>query len=177
MKTRLGYHVLVAMGHDPLANLRLINVMINQSDDLSNRAFTLLCCCPAVYWEHGGGTSSAGKAGLGDELAQDDSRYEESIERADRMFEKASKLLQDAGVPASKISTRISFEDTDLTSTVVRELRTRHHSTVVVEESHKDIIDRLSNRGIWRLLPNRVPKVTVWAVDVPDVEAQTVPSV
>ena len=124
MKTRVGYHVLVVMDHDRTANLALIDALIHFSDDLSNRVITLLCYCPASYWEHAG-IGTKGRANLEEELAGNEDRYESAVQNANNMFDTACKLLEDAGVPSEKILHRMCFKDANLTSAVVRELQTQ----------------------------------------------------
>ncbi|HLV33934.1 MAG TPA: hypothetical protein VKY59_02420 [Spirillospora sp.] len=169
-----GYHVLVVMDYDPAACLGLVDALIDNSSDLSNRYITLMCCCPPAYWEHGGRTATTETAGAEHELRRADVRYQRNIETANQMFAAATGLLQDAGVPKENIKTHICFESENLTEAVIRALRTHGYSTVVIDRRHHEVVNRLTRRGIWKLLARHVPPVTVWAIDVQDRQAEVI---
>jgi hypothetical protein len=170
----LGHNVLVVMDHDPAASLGLIHALVKHGSALPTRFYTLMCCCQASYWEHGGGTGATDLAALAQEFTQADVRYERSMEAADQMFAAAAHLLKEAGVPETNISCRMCLEGHNLADAVIHELRQRHYSTVLADRRYRDLINRLAKRGVWRLLSRRTPVVTVWAVDVEDMQAEVV---
>ena len=173
MNTGLGYHVLVVMDHNR-ASLALIHALINSGSDLSVRLITLICCCPSIYWEHGGGTTAADIADLERELAQADSRYEHTVEAANRVFAVARNLLQEVGVPEAHITTRLCFEGASLSDILRHELQAHAYSTVLINNVHHEVIRRLSRHGVWKLLPRHTPEIAVWAVDVENAQVQVV---
>lgn len=171
MKLEPGYHVLVVMDHNP-PRLNLIEALIKHGTDFSNQFITLMCWCPAIYWEHGGGTGTPEVADLESELTQADAKHQHTLEVANQVFARASQMLQNAGVPEANISTRISFEGDSLAEAVIHELETHSYSTVMVDKRHHDVVNRLTKRGIWNLLSRHMPEVTVWAVDMTDMQIE-----
>ena len=173
MKPHLGYRVLVVMERDP-ASPGLIQAVVNHGSDLTKRHFTLLCCCPAMYWEHGGGASTAGAIQVAQELAQVDAHYERATEIANEVLTTAANMLREAGVREDHITTRTCFEADSLIEAIYRELRAQIYSTVVIDQRQRKAIRRLTKRGIWKWFLPYIPEVDVWAVDVEELEVQAV---
>lgn len=173
MKMQLGCCALVVMDHDPQC-LGLIDALIKNDSDLSTQYVTLLYCCPASYWEHGGDSSKAEGIALEDEIAQVDARYARTVETANRLFASARQMLRAAGVPEAHITSRISCEEDNLARIVSREVETSYYSAVLVDQRHEEVVSRLTKRGIWKFFSAQTPEVMVWAIDIQESPAPTV---
>ena len=170
----MGNKVLVVLGDNQVASLGLVRTLIKHDSGLSRRFVTLMCCCQASYWEHGGGTGTADRAAFAQEITQADARYERHMELADQTFAAATDLLMEAGVPEANITCHICFKGHGLVDAVMHEARQYAYSAVLVNRCHEDVINRLAKRGIWQLFSSRTPQLRVCAVDVEAMQAEIV---
>jgi hypothetical protein len=119
--------------------------------------YTLHHCCPAIYWEHGGGSDH-------DEAQLAWDAEENMRTRTERYFDRVSALLQEYGVPANHIRTQLSVEEDRPINAVMAELEHGRYSSVIVSSFHHEVVKRLRGGGLVDLFRPR-PKVEVWALD------------
>jgi hypothetical protein len=159
LRPELGENILVVMDNCPTC-LEILRVVASSLPRVNYRYFTLLHCCPTIYWEHGGGTDLVTQHEI-DAVWQAE---EDEYNLTQQYFADARRILQDAGVLVSHIrSTTASGEDS-LANATMAELRRGHYSGVIVSSDHHDIINRLHARGLTDMF-RRIPKVAVWAID------------
>ena len=157
---RLGLNVLIVMDRSPgfLEALRGAAACLPQ---IAHMTFTLLCCCPMRYWEHGGADSPEAK----DEIERASRRQDEALDCAERCLNQASAILEQAGVPARHILTRIVTTQDSYVAAAMHELNQGQYSGVIVSRYHEDLINRLQRRGVTDIF-RRIPNVEVWALDL-----------
>lgn len=156
---KLGESILIVMDNCP-ACLDMLKLVISRLPRLNERFFTLLHCCPYLYWEHGGADDP------------DNQRYLETVEQAEaeefrqtqQYFEQASAVLQAAGVPKSHIRTQATTEASSPLEAVMAELRQHEHTGVIISSRHADVINRLRGQGVTDMFRRRM-NVAVWALE------------
>ena len=156
---QLGPNVLVILDKSPgfLDALRSVAASLPY---IPHTLFTLFCCCPTRYWEHGGADDPDVKRQLEDAWKA----AEKEFDLARHCLNQARSVLQDAGVPDSHICTRISTEQDSLIAATTAEVRAGHYSGVIVHRTHDDIVNRLLQKGVTDRF-RRLPEVEVWAID------------
>lgn len=154
----LGQDILIVMDSNP-DYLEMLRVAIPRLHKGSQTLFTLLHCCPAIYWEHSGDADTA-KREAGDVWKAEQSQ----LERAKQCCEEVKAILHDAGIPDSHIRAIRAMGEEKLVDATVAELRRGCYTGVIVASYHTDIVDRLLGRGLTDLF-RTLPKVKVWALD------------
>jgi hypothetical protein len=155
----LGENLLVVMDNCPEC-LDILRTVVTSLPNAQRRYFTLLHCCPPIYWEHGGGSDDDTQRNI---KAVSKTEAQE-FRQTRQYFDKASDILQEAGVPDSHIHTTTAAEQESLIDATMAELRRGKYSGVIVSRQHSEIISRLRGGGLTDVF-RRIPKVTVWAVD------------
>lgn len=153
----LGTHILIVMDlcESCLSNLRQ---MVATMPGATSRQFTLIHCIPAVYWEHGGDTGIEEAR----RIWQDD---EKVFQNTGSYFKQAIETLTQGGVPRHYIHVVTDCESSDITQAVLKQLRTRPYTGVIVSSNHNDLVSLLSGRSIFRWFIRHTPDVTLWVVD------------
>lgn len=157
---QLGHNVLVVMDSVPgfLDALRSTIVSLPQ---VTQTFFTLLCCHPTHYWEHGGADDPEVEQQIENVWQTEDQEFD----HAKHCLDQASAILQDAGVPASHISTKTSIDDDSLIAATMHELKRGQYSGVIISRYHDDIVNRLLRTGVTDMF-RHIPKMQVWPIDL-----------
>lgn len=166
--TELGQNLLVVIDNS-YRYLDSLQDALENIPDRSNRYFTMLHCCPTIYWEHGGPCP---------DLEQTIRAIQESEDEAIRMtweyFEKVRIILRDVGVPASHIQCKLGLFDNVLDA-VTNELEHNNYSGVILSTQHTDLINRLEHKGLLNRF-RRFPHVVVWtlnsSIETPRIEVR-----
>jgi hypothetical protein len=158
--THLGQNILIVMESTPsfLDALRTFVVSLPQVTDTF---FTLLCCHPTQYWEHGG----ADNPEVQEQIEKAWKAEDEEFDRAKICLDQARAILQDAGIPVSHILTKTALEVDSLVTATMHELSQRHYTGVIVSRYHTDIVNRLLRKGLTDIF-RAIPQVEVWALDL-----------
>ena len=151
----LGQSVLVVMDGHP-GYLNALRAATSLIPAISLKFFTLLCCCPARYWEHGGADSPT----VRQEIAAMWAAAENDRNRASHCLEQARGLLHAAGVPDSHILAKTITEKHSLIAATLAELGRSRYSGVIISRYHHDIVNRLRRTGITDVF-RQLPKVAV----------------
>jgi hypothetical protein len=159
LRPELGENLLVVMDNCP-ACLEILRMLVSNLPRVNHRYFTLLHCCPTIYWEHGGDSNPETRREIDAVWKAEEDEYN----LTQQYFDQASRVLQEAGVHVSHIRTAAPVEVDSLADATMAELRRGQYSGVIVSSDHQDIINRLHGRGLTDLF-RRVPKVAVWAID------------
>ena len=158
--TQMGQSILVVMDHVP-GFLGALQAEISTFPDIANKSFTLLCCCPTRYWEHGGADDP--------EVIRDIDAVEDAREaqhrRIEHCLEQARTMLLNAGVPASHILSKTITEVDSLMTATMTEVRDHFYSGVMITGYHDDIVNRLRGGGLTDIF-RRTPKVEVLIIDL-----------
>ncbi|MCB9452899.1 MAG: hypothetical protein H6672_15775 [Anaerolineaceae bacterium] len=156
MKTpQLGRSVLVIMDGAP-GYLEAFRVSISRIPEISRKFFTLFCCCPTYYWEHGGADSP----GVLQEIEAVWAAKESESDHARHCLDQARAILHNAGVPDSHILSKISAKKDSLMAATMSELGQSQYSGVIISRYRHDIINRLHRKGITDVFRS-LPKVEV----------------
>jgi hypothetical protein len=159
LRPELGDNLLVVMDNCP-ACLEMLGAVASNLPRLNHRYFTLLHCCPAIYWEHGGGTDPETRHEIDAVWESEEDEY--SLTR--QYFDQACHILQQAGVPPSHILTTAAVDNNSVIDATMAELRRGKYTGVIVSSDHHDIINRLHARGLTDIF-RRIPKVAAWEID------------
>lgn len=155
---QLGQHILIVIDHSP-SFFSALQLAISHLPEISEKFFTLLCCCPAHYWGHIGDSTTQLQSYI-------ESLWEEEQEEfalAEQCLDRGKSLLLDAGVSSEHILTITSTDDNLITATM-SELRQAHYSGVIVSLCQNHIVNRLYGQGITDIF-RHIPKVEVWTID------------
>jgi hypothetical protein len=152
---RLGRHVLIVVDAAPcfVDCFRKIALTLTELDQ---RNYTLIRCCPPVYWEHGGGDD----ADCGDEIKSMWEQEEAEFARTKEYLGKVKATLIALGVPPDQIETRTATEQSSMVEATMAELRNGHYTGVIVSGMHAEIVNRLEHRGVIDRL-RKIPEVEV----------------
>lgn len=156
---QLGQKILVVIDHSP-DFIHTLGAVAADLPQLADTFFTLLCCCPARYWEHGGADSLEEKR----QVARAWQGETDEIDFAGRCLERAQAVLHDAGVPVEHILTRISTEADSLIAATMSQLGQGQYSGVIVSDHHDNIVNRLLRKGLSDAF-RYIPKVEVWVIE------------
>lgn len=157
---RLGLNVLVVVDRSPGFFDALRSAVVS-FPELAHTIFTVFCCCPMRYWEHGGADNPQVKTDIERAWKQQD----EELDCAERCMSQARAILEGAGVPASHIFTKVATEAESYLEAAMHELNQGQYSGVVVSRYHDDLVNRLRRRGVTDIF-RKIPKVEVLALDV-----------
>lgn len=155
----MGDDILVVMDNCPTC-IDMLRRVCSRLNQLDRKYFTLLHCCPAIYWEHGGNAD----ANMQQQIDAVWQAEEAEFNQTQYFFEQAKQVLQEAGVPASHIYTTTASNKRGLLDATMSELKLKTYSGVIISSIHTDIINRLYGRGVTDIF-RRLPKVTVWPID------------
>lgn len=167
VQPHLGQQILVVMDSKPEFHYALRGA-VAQLPERERLSMTLLCCCPARYWEHGG-TDDETTAAASRQIWE---AQEKDFSRAQRCLQHAAALLEETGVLPERITQRVIADKDRLLTAVMAELSRIRYTGVIVSRYHPDIISRLQRRGVTDLFRN-VPDVHVWVLDVSGVVERT----
>jgi hypothetical protein len=159
LRPELGENVLMVMDNCP-ACLAILRMVASSLPKVDHRYFTLLHCCPTIYWEHGGDADAAAMREM-DAVWQAE---EDEFNVTEQYFARARRILEDVGVPAAHIRAVAAVKEDSLAAATIAEVRRGHYSGVIISRDHADIVNRLLGRGLTDIF-RRIPKVAVWAID------------
>ena len=148
------------MDHVP-GFLDALQAVVSTFPDITYKSFTLLCCCPTRYWEHGGADGPDVRSAID---AVRDVR-EAQHRRIEHCLEQARAMLQNAGVPASHILSKTETGVDSLMAATMAEVRDHFYSGVIITSYHDDIVNRLRGGGLTDIF-RRIPKVEVLVIDM-----------
>jgi len=154
----LGQNILMVMDNCPDC-LDILRNVVARIPGIASKSFTMIHCCPTIYWEHGGGENPEAQR---DAKAVIETEVTE-LKTTRLYFDLASSILKSAGVPESQIHVKASLENS-LVDATMTELWQGCYSDVMVGSQYTDIINRLERRGLtdrFRL----IPPVRVWTFD------------
>jgi hypothetical protein len=140
---RLGQNILVIMENTPVF-LDALRDTVAGLPEIDLKSFMLLYCCPVVYWEHGGGDDPQTQQ----QVQQVWEARRKEFDLTKQYLKKAAAILQDAGVPASSISTRIATDRNTPAAAVIAEMQQNWYSGVITGTRCPDIVSRLERRGL-----------------------------
>lgn len=140
---RLGRHVLIVVDAAPCF-VNCFRKVAATLTEIDKRNYTLIRCCPPVYWEHGGGEDPDTCAEIQGMWQQEESEFARSRE----YLGKVKEILLEMGVPEDQIETRVATEQGSLVEATMTELRSGHYSGVIVSGMHVDVVNRLLRRGL-----------------------------
>lgn len=161
----IGNHVLIAMDTTP-ESLSLVRSVASALPNPAQTRVTLFHYLMPLLWEHGGDDSDpAAQRELERELKQLRRSEAEVEAKTDRYFDQATAILQQAGVPASHVDTKMDWDERDVAHAVLAELRAGVYSTVIVGQGHSNLFDRLFGRSLQDFLESEAHGVAVWAVE------------
>lgn len=159
LPTYLGQNILVVIDTVP-GFLEAFRSSITSFSGTVDKSFTLLCCCPTHYWEHGG----ADNREIHQQIENMTKKEQDEFEIAETCLDQARAILQDAGVLDSHIRSKIASEDSPIAATM-NELKQHHYTGVIVSKYHQDIVARLLRTGITDIF-RKVPVVEVHTLDL-----------
>jgi hypothetical protein len=157
---RLGQNIVVVMDSVP-GFLDALRNVVSRLPQIECTLFTLLCCHPMHYWEHGGVDNPEARQ----ELEKAWKAEDEEFDLAEHCLNQARAILHDAGVPDSHIFTKTLTDEDSITAATMGELRQGQYSGVIVGRSHEDIVNRLLRKGITDAF-RQIPKVEVLTLDL-----------
>lgn len=156
----LGQNILIVMDSVP-GFLDALRSATESLRHISHRSFTLLCCHPAHYWEHGGADNPEGQEQISSVWQARNAEFD----RAKHCLEQARTILQAAGVPDAQIQTKTAFDDNSIITATMNELNQGLYTGVIVSRYRKDIVGRLQRKGLMDMF-RKIPKVEVWPLDL-----------
>ncbi|MBL8133826.1 MAG: hypothetical protein JNL42_18335 [Anaerolineae bacterium] len=155
---QLGQTILIIVDSAP-DFFDALTAMTPRLPDITHRYFTLFCCCPTPYWEHGGADTPESQ----DDLKAAWDEEETELSRAERCAERAAAILREAGVPESHIRTIHTTADHPV-GAAMEEIKRGGYSGVVVSQTQHDLVNRLLGRGLTDLF-RHTPQVEVWVLE------------
>jgi len=161
-----GNRLLIALSNNP-STFDLIRTVARDLSEPDKMHIMLMHYLLPIGWEHGGGDSPEAQAQRArtEEIARQNERYEE--EQEERYFDRARKILEEAGVPACQIKTSERWDSMDAAHAVLDELRSGSYSAVVVGQHHHNILDALFSTSMADFLQNHAKNVMIWSVPQP----------
>ncbi len=165
MKTQLatvhlGQNILVII--DPVTGFfDAFRSVTHRLPRIDETLFTLFCCCPTRYWEHGGADSQE----VRQEIENVWQAEEDELTRAEHCLGQARAILVDAGVPDSHIFSKVTTAEDSLLAATTAEVRHGHYSGVIVCRYHDDLVNRLNRKGITDVFRN-LPQIEVCTLDL-----------
>ena len=159
LRPELGTNLLIVMDNGPVC-LDILRMVASNLPRVNHRYFTLLHCCPTIYWEHGGEVSPETRREIDAVWEAEEAEYR----LTHQYFADARRMLQEAGVPEAHIRTITAVEQESLVDATVAELKRGQYSGVIVSSDHHELVNRLLGRGLTDLF-RHIPKVAVWAID------------
>lgn len=157
---QLGDHILIVLDLDPTFD-QALRTAIAQIPHIDQPLFTLLCCLPVHYWEHGG----ADNPDVVHQIKKAWNEEEEEQDDAEFYLDQANAILKQAGVPETHIVKTVSSNEDSVISAVMHELKQGFYSGVILSQQHEDIVNRLMRRGITDTL-RHIPHVGVMTLDL-----------
>jgi hypothetical protein len=144
---------LVVMDNCP-ACLEILRVVASSLPKVNHRYFTLLHCCPTIYWEHGGGTDPETQHEI-DAVWQAE---EDEYNLTEQYLDESRRILQEAGVADSHIRTITAVEADSLVAATTLELRRGTYSgqrlqsgQLILRHLHRQQIYK--GRAVWWVRP------------------------
>ncbi|MBK8026387.1 MAG: hypothetical protein IPK19_34615 [Chloroflexi bacterium] len=156
---QLGPNILVVM-ENASAFYDGLRTVATRFPDLPHTFFTLFCCCPTHYWEHGGGEPLDVRR----EVTAAWRAEETAFSQADQCVEHATAILSNAGVPAAHIQSVKSAADNRVNA-VIDELRHGAYTGVLLANTQIDLVRRLEAKGMTDRF-RHIPKVEFLTLDV-----------
>src|SRR6478672_11933682 len=94
----LGQNILMIMDNCPDC-LDILRNVVTRIPGIATKSFTMLHCCPTIYWEHGGSENPEAQITASAVLEAESTE----LKTTQLYFDLASSILKSAGVPASQI--------------------------------------------------------------------------
>ncbi|HEX2908361.1 MAG TPA: hypothetical protein VHO69_15925 [Phototrophicaceae bacterium] len=156
---QLGHNLLIALENNPNC-LNMINIIVAEIPRLQDRFFTLIHCCPTIYWEHGGGEVQEVRQTAGSVYAAEKKEFQATRD----YFVQARAVLEAAGVSPSHIQIKTAVDQNSLREATVLELKQGQYSGVILAKCHASIASRVRGQSIMDIF-RQIPRVTVWEIE------------
>lgn len=155
---QLGQTILLLMNDTPHF-IDTLREALRNLPGIAHKQFCVLFCCPTRYSEHAGGDDPENKMAIADLWNQE----ERDFRLAEEQLARARAVLEESGVDAASISTKVAVEDS-LLEAAVAELKQGGYSGVILTQAHREIAHRVLGKGITDVFRN-VPQAAVWMID------------
>jgi nucleotide-binding universal stress UspA family protein len=160
----LGDNLLIAMSNRP-ASLDMVRSVARQLPNPAHVKITLMHYLAPIYWEHGGGTN---REAIEEIHRQEGEWVEQEYRRealTEQYFARAQSILLAAGVPASRIRTKMAWDANDLPEAVLSELQAGNYSTVIIGRHHHTVLYELLQGELADVLRRHAENINVWVIE------------
>ena len=160
----LGNRLLIALSDTP-ESMAMVRYVANELDDPANTHIKLMHYLAPIYWEHGGADPGEDRTFIKREEEQIEEMERESDEETEHYFDRASAILEHAGVPHQQIDTTLRYDENSVSEAVLDELKAGAYTGIIMgARHHRELLGLLSN-SVTEVLHKHDKNVVMWVVD------------
>jgi transaldolase/glucose-6-phosphate isomerase len=164
----IGRNLLIAMDDMP-ESIAMVRIVAHQLPNPSEVKVTLMHYIAPIFWEYDASPSPEKQEAIHKEIDKFWKEERELHARTMSYFDRAKIILQDVGVLADQIETRIYLDENFARDAILDELKRGAYSTVVVGGHHNHSLFHILDSSIAGYIQRHARDIQVWIVEAPQI--------